>query len=113
MAQNFQLISLTTGQPVPFTEIDEQICQNILKIPAHPKNYGGSYTDRKAFNWFDTIGFQIACGKPLHSDKLLEYYQTSDIWQEDLNVIIEIIYLLRKPYESKSWYSFGKQIQHS
>jgi hypothetical protein len=103
--QNFQLISLQTNEPVSLSLVDEQICNNVLHVPVHPKNYGGPWDHPKSFNWFDTIGFQIACGKPLQSDDLLNHYRTSEIWKDELEVITEIIYFLRKSYKSTAWYS--------
>ncbi len=72
MPQCFQLFPLNSDSPkesgaVSLSRIDEEICQ-LLGSQVHDRFYGG--TGENSFNWFDTIGFQIACGKPLGSSEL-------------------------------------------
>ena len=58
MPRCFQLLDKQTNEAISLNLIDEQICKDVLNVPPHPKFYGGD-----TFNWFDTIGFQIAMGK--------------------------------------------------
>lgn len=95
MAQYFQLLDNNSQTAVPLHEVDRLICE-LLETPVHERYYGGD-----VFNWFDTIGYQISCGKTL--DEVLEYYTTSDIWQEELPVITKVIELLKEKFTVRPW----------
>ena len=58
------------GNAVPFTKIDDEMCE-ALGVPCDPINY---YK-----NWYDTIGFSIACGKSW--DELREF------WPEKVEIV--------------------------
>ena len=108
MALNFQLIEKGSQKPASLNQVDVLICENILHEVPHEKYYGGSGKNR--FNWFDTIGFQLANGKTLEDseDSVRRYYQESEIWQEELSVIEKIIDFLQENYTVRSWISVGK-----
>src|SRR5438309_572623 len=99
MPNCFQLFSTVNpqGGAVSLNKIDEEVC-TLLGAEVHPKFYGG--TGDNAFNWFDTIGYQIACGKSLGSSELREYYTTSSLWKEELPVILKIMDYLEENYTS-------------
>jgi len=100
MAVYFKLIDKVTDLPVSLSKVDEDICKLILKCEPHDKHYGGD-----VFNWFDSIGFQLASGKTLEDgkDSVREYYQTSEMWAEELPMIEQIIDYLQSKYTCKSW----------
>lgn len=105
MAINFQLIDKLDKKPVSLTKIDEEICEKVLAEKPHKKYYGGS--GKNSFNWFDTIGFQLASGKTLEEgqNSVRKYYQTSDDWLEELPIIEKIITFLQNKYTCRSWVS--------
>jgi len=98
MAQCFQLLDKQTNEAVSLSVIDEQICNEVLHTPVHPKYYGGD-----KFNWFDTIGFQIATGKDLHSEELVNHYN-NDLWADEYPLVKDIVSFLRERYVSRSFY---------
>ena len=108
MAQNFQLIDKTTNVAVSLSKVDEDICREVLNVEPHHKFYGGN--NERGFNWFDTIGFQCSCGLTLEDgeNSVLNYYQKSDWWKEELPVITQIIEYLKERYTTKHWVSIGK-----
>jgi hypothetical protein len=109
MAINFMLKDKVTNKPVSPIDVDEIICKEILNVEAHPKYYGGDCTKSdNTFNWFDSIGFQLASGKELEDgdNSVRRYYQESDMWQEELPIIEKIIDFLQSRYVCDSWVSF-------
>src|SRR4051812_30972376 len=103
MPQCFQLFNKVNSQEaVSLNRIDEEVC-NLLGSQVHDRYYGG--TGENSFNWFDTIGFQIACGKPLGSEELKEYYTSSSLWKKELPVILRILEYLESNYTSNAFYS--------
>lgn len=108
MALNFMLIDKVTSKPVSLTNVDEIICKELLSVEVHPKKYGGDWTKSdNTFNWFDSIGFQLAYGKTLEDgdDSVRRYYQQSDMWQKELPIIEKIIDFLQSRYVCHSWVS--------
>jgi hypothetical protein len=105
MAVNFQLIDKSTKEAVRLSLLDDEICKNVYNVDPHPRFYGGD-----VFNWYDTIGFMIATGMNLEDgdNSVRSYYQTSDIWQEELPIINKVIDYLQTKYTSKSWVSVGR-----
>lgn len=103
MAYNFQLLDKQTNEPVKLLLVDELICKEVLNEEPHETWYGGS--GRNSFNWFDTIGFQIDCGKTLEDgdNSVRKYYQESEIWQSKLPIIEKIIDFLQSKYTTKNW----------
>ena len=108
MAYNFQLIDKQTNEAVRLSLVHELICKEILNETPHERFYGGS--GKNSFNWFDSIGFQIASGKTLEDgdDSVRKYYQESEMWQPELSIIEKIIDFLQSKYTTKSWVSWGK-----
>lgn len=101
MPQCFELFNKHTGESVCLNVLDEQICKDVLNVPVHPRLYGGE----GGFNWYDTIGFQIACGKQLGSQELRDHYLKSDMWADEAPVIERILNYLEDNYRSNSFYS--------
>ena len=100
MAVNFQLLDKQTGEAVKLVLVDELICADVLKCTPHEKWWGG-----EVFNWYDTVGFQLAYGKKLEDgdDSVRAHYRDSDLWKEEYPVIDSIISYLQKRYNCRSW----------
>lgn len=100
MAVNFQLLDKQTGEAVKLVKVDELICTDILKCKPHEKWWGG-----EVFNWYDSIGFQLAYGKTLEEgeDSIRNYYKNSDMWKEEYPLIDTIISYLQERYNCRSW----------
>ena len=100
MAVNFQLLDKTTKVAVPLVAVDELICTDVLNCTPHEKWWGG-----EVFNWYDTIGFQLAYGKKLEDgdDSVRDYYKDSELWKEEYPMIDSIISYLQKHYTSRNW----------
>tara|TARA_R110002167_G_scaffold1337_1_gene5922 strand:+ start:12689 stop:12994 length:306 start_codon:yes stop_codon:yes gene_type:complete len=100
MSNNFQLIDNKTNEAVAVNQIDKEIC-DLLDVDVHPKFYGGDQ-----YNWFNTIGFQIAMGKPLGSEELRDYITDtspngwSKEWAEMGKTVLDY---LESTYTSKAW----------
>ena len=103
MAICFKLLDKQTGETISLNRIDESICNEVLNVPVDVKSYGGGYVDG-GFNWYDTIGFQIAAGKALGSVELRDHYLKSDLWAEEAPVISSIMDFLEAHYTSYSFY---------
>ena len=103
MAQCFQLLDKQTNKPVSLFAVDESICTDVLNVPVHKKKYGGGFVEG-AFNWFDSIGFQIADGKALGSQELRDHYLTNEMWAEEAPVISRILDYLEARFTSYSFY---------
>ena len=103
MSVSFRLVSKETKIAEGLNSVDEKIC-NLLNVPVHPKWYGGGH-----FNWFDSIGFQLAYGLKLDDGpgSVREHYQSSEMWQEDLPTIEKVIDFLQENYVVESWSSWG------
>ena len=104
----FQLFSKVTKEPVSLNQIDEEIC-NVLEVPVHKTKYGGGY-EKGSFNWYDTIGFQIATGKFLGSDELRDHYLKSDMWSEEASIIEKILNYLEDNYTSRAFHALKSQL---
>lgn len=103
MPSCFQLLDKQTGTAVPLNQVDESICKEVLQVPVDDHKYGGGYVPG-AFNWFDTIGFQIATGKPLGSWELRDHYLNSNMWSEEAPLISKILDYLEARFTSRSFY---------
>lgn len=87
----FQLIPKGTTEPEPLAKIDEKICAH-LGVEVHPVHY--------AEGWYDTIGFQLAIGIELDSEKMRERVQRdTDIFPR----LPEVLEFLVVNYQSKAW----------
>ena len=103
MPSCFQLLDKQSGEAVSLNSVDESICKEVLNVPVHEHNYGGGYAPG-AFNWFDTIGYMIATGKPLGSQELRDHYLASDMWAEEAPIIGKILDHLEARFTSRSFY---------
>ena len=108
MALNFQLIDKKTDDVINLVPLDEDICKDVLNVEVHPQRYGG--IGENSFNWFDTIGFQLASGKTLEEgdNSVRTYYRNSELWEKELPVIESIITYLQDRYTAKNWVSVGR-----
>lgn len=100
MSAKFQLIDNKTNEPVALNQVDEEICE-LLNVDVHPKFYGGDQ-----YNWFNTIGFQIAIGKPLGSKELRDYVTDSSPngWTADYAAKGRLVLdYLENTYTSRAW----------
>jgi len=97
MALHFQLLDKTTGEAQSLSKVDDRICLEVFNCTPHEKVYGGN-----VFNWFDTIGFQLASGKQLENE-VYEYFKNSEWWQQELPIIESVIKFLQDNYTSRSW----------
>lgn len=104
MPNCFQLFVKGESTPCSLTKVDEDICLNVLNVPVHGYDWGGNCMDARSFNWYDTIGFNIAMGKPLGSAELRNHFNSSEWWQENLTVINKILTYLEENYSSSAWY---------
>lgn len=103
---HFQLTDKKTKKKMPLSEVDDIICKECLNVPVHPIRYGGDWNkSQNTFNWFDTIGFQIASGKTLEegNNSVRKYYQEAKMWEEELETIEKIISFLQERYNADSW----------
>ena len=98
MPNCFQLFNKATKEPVSLIHVDELICKDVYNTEPHPTNWGSN-----VFNWYDSIGYQIACGKTLSQCK--DYYSNSDIWADELPTILSVISYLDNNFTTKSFYS--------
>lgn len=98
MSNCFQLLDKQSNEPVSLSMVDEQICTQVYKTQPHPKWYGGD-----VFNWFDSIGFQIAMGKSLAQCR--EYYNSNPLWSEELVYIIPALDYIEQNWNARSFYS--------
>lgn len=103
MPSCFQLLDKQTGEATSLSAIDNSICTEVLNVPTDERMYGGGFVSG-AFNWFDTIGFQIATGKSLGSQELRDHYLKSDLWADEAPVISKILDYLEARYTSHSFY---------
>jgi hypothetical protein len=102
MAVNFQLLDKQTGEAVSLSHVDDMICKDVYNCTPHIRHYGGN-----VFNWYDTIGFQIAYGMKLDDGEgsVREYYQNSELWADEYQIIDSVISYLQEHYTTKSWAS--------
>ena len=100
MPKCFELIDKTTNQKTCLNKVDEEVC-SLLNSDVHPKRYGG--TGANAFNWFDSIGLQIATLQPDSFAPVRKYYSESSIWKEEWPTIKKIIDFLESKYQPRGF----------
>lgn len=98
MPNCFQLLDKETNTPVSLALVDNLICREVYNTEPDKHFYGGN-----VFNWFDSIGFQIAMGKDLAQTR--EYYVNSTMWFDELPHILPVIDYLEQKYTTRSFYS--------
>lgn len=90
-----------TETPVPFSQIDEEICKFFEVIPDEKRYYYG---------WYDNIGDLASQG--LSFDEILKYLNKiktqpkfiDESWQDVIDKTIQITIWMNEHYGSKSWY---------
>lgn len=109
MAWYFQLFKKDSAhlvhdpEAVELAKVDEEICA-LLEIDVHPTRY--------CCSWFDVIGFEIARGAELGSQKLKD--RVEEFYRPYLNcdpvereaakqVMLQILKFLEDNYVSDSW----------
>lgn len=97
----FQLLDKTSMSPVSLPSVDERICREVFNVEPHPKYWGST-----VFNWYDTIGFTVASGMSLAEAR--EYYNTTNIWEEERPYVNKVIDFLEANYTTKSFYSVNR-----
>ncbi len=98
MPNCIELLDKTTNAAIGLHTVDMRICREVFNTEPHPKLWGST-----VFNWYDTIAFQLASGKSL--PEVREYFNTSDIWEDERPVINEIVSFLEANYNTRSFYS--------
>lgn len=102
MPNCFQLFDKSSPDtPVSLALVDERICREVYHVEPHPKFYGSN-----VFNWYDTIAFTVASGKSLTETR--EYYNNSDIWEEERPYINDVISFLESNYTTRSFYAVNR-----
>lgn len=101
MAYYFQLLDKKTNQPIELTKVDEDICRKVYKCEPHHKFWGG-----EVFNWYDSIGFQLATGLKLEDgpNGVRNYYNKAWSQEEELPLINKVITFMQKNYKVKNGY---------
>lgn len=103
MPAYFQLISKTTQKPVPFAEIDDELCK-AMGVEPHDTDFLRS--------WYDIIGLRLALGRSFEEIQA-EFEErkasaadndNSEFWT-DMNKILQYI---RENYDSTAWYQYGR-----
>ena len=100
MANYLILVDKTTKSVVSMREVDKEICA-LLDIPQDDKYCGGKYG---GYDWYDTIGYQLASGKTY--DQVRLFYAKSTICYDSLHWLMKCINYLEEKYESKNYYSY-------
>ena len=103
MAIAFKLIDKTTQEAVSLALVDNEICENVLNIIPDDKIWGGTHPTL-SFDWYNTIGFQIANGLELGSQELRDHYLKSTMWADEAPIISKIIDYLEMRFVSTSFY---------
>jgi hypothetical protein len=105
MPSCFQLFKKGESTPCSLAKVDEDICNNVLNAPVHSKFWGGDPSSDNSFNWFDTIGFNIATGKQLGSIELRNHFLDNEFWKEESHVFQKILNYLEDNYTSYAFYA--------
>lgn len=100
MPECMQLIDKTTNETACLLKVDEEVCA-LLNADVHPKRYGG--TGVNAFNWYDSIGFQIANLRADSFEPVRKYYSESSMWKEEWPTLKKIIDFLESKYQPRGF----------
>lgn len=99
MPNCFTLTRKGEDSPTPLSTIDKEIC-NLLNVEVHPRFYCTEC------NWFDTIGFFIATGIPLHSEQMMQ--KIVDHCNGFLDTFLKVLRYLRDNYTDDAFATIGK-----
>jgi hypothetical protein len=91
MPNCFQLISKDTKLPVALARVDEAICKHVGVIP---------HEDKWFKDWYNYIGFALACGKT--------FPQIKKLFDHD-DEIGEVIAFLDTHYTVDAWAEIGRR----
>lgn len=104
MANNFQLFPKGSSTAARLFDVDEEICTKVLSVPVDDKVYGGAHSEA-SFDWFNIIGYNIAAGDELGSQKLREVVAR---WTDNDPIGVKVLAYLEENYSSESFRTFGK-----
>lgn len=76
------------NQPMKFPDVDAFICEKLGVLPDPVQWYAG---------WYDIIGFSIACGNNIGSDKLWRIVAGND-------KLCDVLRVLEEHFVSDAWY---------
>ena len=99
MAKYLTLFDKTSKEAVSLISIDERICREVYNVEPHDVKWGSN-----VFNWYDTVGYKLSTGKNM--EEVREYFKASDIWTEELPMILPVIEFLENnytPHASWGW----------
>lgn len=101
MPNCFSLTRKSGGGPVSLTQIDEEMCRH-FGVACHPTKW--------YHYWYDTIGFDLACGGTFAKmrAKLIEQISEDDPESEWDKRTLEIVDWLDANFESDAWARIGK-----
>lgn len=99
MANYLRLFDNTSKEAASLVSVDERICREVYNVEPHDVNWGSN-----VFNWYDSIGYQLSTGKSM--EEVRQYYVTSDIWTEELSIILPVIEFLEANYTPKASWSW-------
>lgn len=109
MAIYFKLLDKSTGEAVSLPHVDERICEEVYHCKAHHKFWGGHDPEPggHTFNWYDTIGFQLASGRTLEDGEgsVREHYAENEMWDAERPVINKVIDFMQANYRVQFGYT--------
>lgn len=106
MAVCFTLRRKSDGEIAKIHTIDEEICK-LLDCEVDPKYYCTKC------DWYNSIGFLIALGTELHSEKMDDKIREWCMWEgeflaEEHTVKVQVLNYLRENFTDNTWTEIGK-----
>jgi hypothetical protein len=92
----FSLTRKGETEPMKLVKVDEAICQHFGWTP---------HMYRWAYNWYNIIGFEIACGKRLGSQELRDWVADMPDSPEALLCILDF---LEREFTDNAWVEIGR-----
>lgn len=99
MANYLKLFDKTSKEDTHLVLVDARICKEVYHKEPHEVYWGA-----QVFNWYDTVGFQLSTGKNM--EQVREYFTASDIWTEELPMILPVIEFLENNYTPHARWSW-------
>lgn len=101
-----------TGESVDFNKIDSELC-NHFGVEVNEKYFLSldprfdNSTAKAPLNWYDAIGFQLACGEKIENmiaeQKSVFEDDFDDSDRQNHSRFVEILEFLEKNYKVKAW----------
>ena len=98
MPNCFSLTRKGESEPTDLVKVDEELCKH-LGVECDPKHWT-SY-------WYGSIGFHIACGKPLGSKELRDVVEY--IAGDDTPNLLKCLNYLEEHFTSDAWVEIGRR----